>query len=102
MTQLHLDGVPKTFEVNKERVEEILEIYPEARGDDNLLFIRYYKHFFDIDFPNLKGKPLPSTLTRCRRKIQEAGKFCAPKVKKVIRKMRQEEVRNHFSVGKGK
>lgn len=99
MKQLSLDGIPKVLEATKEKVEEILSIYPETRDDDSVFLQTFYKHFYNLDFPSLKGKPYPETLTRCRRKLQENGKFAAKERVTLVRDIRREKIREHYSKG---
>lgn len=64
----------------KQHVEDILSRYPDARSDDKLLQILYWKLVDKIDFSNFvseflqKGTPSES-ITRARRIIQEEGRF---------------------------
>ena len=57
-------------------VKRILETYPEARDDDDILMYWYCKEIgFDLDRPFkyvlLGGGPNRDSITRVRRKIQE-------------------------------
>jgi len=80
----------------KERVEYILERYPEARNDDFYLYLLYVRHFE----PKLSGYirfiPLDlvktatrfETVRRVRQKIQESGLYL-PTDPKVLEKRRK-------------
>lgn len=59
----------------EKRVKQILEIYPQTRGDDVLLHYRYLRDFTPVrlsfaTFKQLLYIPSPESITRARRKIQ--------------------------------
>jgi hypothetical protein len=80
----------------KERVEYILEHYPETRNNDLYLWIIYVRLFCPelsqyikfIPFDLFKKAPSYETISRVRRKLQESGRFL-PTDPKVARKRRK-------------
>ena len=65
------------------RVREILETYPETRSNDNLLYVKYIKEYYYIDFNedtfiNYEEYGLPNykSIERARRKIQNEKFVC--------------------------
>lgn len=75
------DSMPKV-NVIETRVKEILEIYPETRENDNLLYVKYIKEYHYVDFTenvfiNYEEYGLPSfeSIERARRRIQNEEGF---------------------------
>lgn len=81
----------------KDRVEYILQNYPSAKGDDNILIWRYLLVFCPSvrmtyrEFQDLMGIPSFETITRCRRKLNEAGLYL-PTSRTVRKRRRREEI----------
>jgi len=81
----------------KERVEYILEHFPETRNNDLYLWIIYVRLFCPelskyikfIPFDIFKKAPSYETIVRVRRKLNENGKYLPtdPKVAKRRRKL---------------
>ncbi len=89
MAQTTLDGFDledlerrtiKTFKKVEERVEYLLEKYPQTTGHDNILDMRYYATFpcgvkiIFKDFDALLKAPKMETIRRARQLIQEREK----------------------------
>ena len=80
----------------KERVEKLLEMYPDARNSDLYLTILYLRKFTElgryisyIPYEVLrKYEGLFETIRRTRQKIQEEGRFL-PTDPSVLRKRRR-------------
>jgi len=80
----------------KERVEYILEHYPESRNDDFYLYLIYIRLFEPklsgyikyIPFNLVKTATRFETIRRCRQKLQESGQYL-PTDPKVLRKRRK-------------
>ena len=80
----------------KERVEYLLERYPEARNDDFYLYLLYVRLFEPklsgyikfIPFNLVKSATRFETIRRCRQKLQEQGLYL-PTDPKVLRKRRK-------------
>lgn len=77
------------------RVKEILDIFPNARENDNLLYVTYLEEYHYIDFSrekfiNYKEYGLPSfkSVERARRKIQ--NEQCSYKASEDIENERRE------------
>ena len=73
----------RKISVVETRVREILEIYPETRENDNLLYVKYVEEYHYVDFSkdvfiNYEQYGLPSykTVERARRKIQNEQFHC--------------------------
>jgi len=88
----------KKLKTVKERVEWLLENFPETRNDDLYLTILYWRYFDKkmskyikyIPYEVIKQAIRPETIRRIRQKIQnEEGKYLPtdPKVLKKRRKM---------------
>ena len=69
--------VKKRLKRVKHKVEFILESDERSRSDDKWLLFQYVKAQTgaDIDFNLFKDMPSFESITRCRRKIQEEGRF---------------------------
>lgn len=83
------------------RVKEILEIYPETRENDNLLYVKYIKEYHYVDFNentfiNYEEYGLPSfkTIERVRRDIQNVQDLY--KASEKIEEGRKEAERNYI------
>jgi len=80
----------------KERVEYILEHYPESRNDDFYLYLIYVRLFEPklsgyikyIPFTLVKTATRFETIRRCRQKLQESGQYLSTDPK-VLRKRRK-------------
>ena len=80
----------------KDRVEYILENYPESRNDDFYLWLLYIRLFERqlsnyikfIPYKLLKNAVKFETISRVRRKIQEEGRYL-PTDPKVLEKRRR-------------
>ena len=80
----------------KERVEYILEHYPEARNDDFYLYILYVRLFEPqlsqyidyIPYNIIKRSTRFESVRRARQKIQEEGRLL-PTDPKILRKRRR-------------
>lgn len=83
------------------RVKELLEEYPQCRGDDLLLVYRYYQRHERIriafgKFRDIFFATCPNTISRSRRKIQRMMPELKP-TKRVRRKrQRNEEAHRHY------
>ena len=94
------DNMPKV-NVIETRVKEILELYPETRENDNLLYVKYIKEYHYIDFNenvfiNYEEYGLPSfkSVERARRRIQnEDGTY---KASEKIEEKRKEAEKNYI------
>jgi hypothetical protein len=65
----------ETLSTAKEQVKEILETYPQAKGDDNLLLWKFYGRYSNIRisfkmFEQLRMAMRAETITRARRMLQ--------------------------------
>lgn len=94
----------------KDRVEHILEAYPQTRNSDKLLWLAYMSMFGEIkevmddrtyqSFKKLlmdEKTPTFESLSRCRRKLQESGeKLQASDEVKSERKLSAKEVSEYF------
>ena len=82
----------RTLKLTKDKVEYLLERFPQTRDSDTVLFLGYLKQFYGADkivngdgwegFCRLmlsKRMPTPATLKRVRAKIQEEGRFVGTK-----------------------
>lgn len=83
------------------RVKEILELYPETRENDNLLYVTYVEEYHYVDFKkdtfiNYEQYGLPSfkTVERARRKIQNE-QFCF-RASEGIEESRREAEKNYI------
>lgn len=87
----------------QKQVEYVLEAYPETRNSDKVLFMRIVTSFYDqfvgefesILLTDLFKLPNYDTISRIRRKFQEAGKYQATgevkeKRQKNTKKMRRD------------
>ena len=80
----------------KERVEYLLERYPEARNDDFYLYILYVRHFEPelskyieyIPFELIKRSTRFESVRRARQLIQAEGRYL-PTDPKILRKRRK-------------
>ena len=91
------EKILETLRTAKERVEYILEHYPETRNNDLYLWIIYVRLFCPelskyikfIPFDIFKKAPSYETIVRVRRKLNENGKYLPtdPKVAKRRRKL---------------
>lgn len=84
------------------RVEEILEVYPETRENDNLLYVKYIEEYHYVDFNrdtfvNYEQYGLPSykTVERARRKIQNEKFRC--RATETIENARKEAENNYIN-----
>ena len=76
-------SVKRRLKTIKDRVEWILENYPETRNDDFYLYIIYVrefepelsKHIDYIPYNLIKKAPRFETIRRMRQKLQEAGLY---------------------------
>ena len=92
------ENLAEKLKTVKERVEYLLERYPESRNDDFYLYILYVRHFEPelsryieyIPFEIIKRSTRFETIRRCRQKIQEEGRYL-PTDPKVLRKRRRLE-----------
>jgi len=88
--------VAQKLKTVKERVEYILENYPEARNDDFYLYLIYVRLFEPklsgyikyIPFNLVKTATRFETIRRCRQKLQEQGQYL-PTDPKILRKRRK-------------
>jgi len=92
------------LKILKSQIEHCLEKYPESRDCDvklsNAVYITYYSHYLKkIDgewlIPVLSRYKLPSeaSIRRCRRKIQQGGKYLPLKEEtRQKRKVRSQEI----------
>ena len=82
----------RTLKLTKDKVEYLLEKFPQTRDSDTVLFLGYLKQFHGADkivngdgwegFCRLmlsKRMPTPATLKRVRAKIQEEGRWVGTK-----------------------
>ena len=80
----------------KDRVEYLLEVYPESRNDDFYLWLLYVRTFDKnlsnyikfIPYRLIKNAVKFETISRVRRKIQEEGRLL-PTDPKVLEKRRR-------------
>ena len=84
----------------KENVRIILEMYPDSRNSDNVLFQKYYVEFFDgsdsvIDF--FEVMPALMSISRARREIQHDGEFKSNKRVEAERKQLEKEYHEKYS-----
>lgn len=105
MTQVN-EVVQRAKEVGK-AVYSILERFPDTRGDDRQLMLRYWSEVdglvFDFTFPQKfaeKGTS-PESITRARRAIQAQGHFVPTAEVVNRRRARQEELTVHFANANG-
>lgn len=80
------------------RVRYIMQEHPETRDNDMLLCAVYYEaHYGTSDLMSLYsiGAIPMESITRCRRKIQEAGELEASKDKQTIRKEQYKKYLNY-------
>ena len=90
------ENLAEKLKTVKERVEYLLERYPESRNDDFYLYILYVRHFEPelsryieyIPFEIIKRSTRFETIRRCRQKLQEQGLYL-PTDPKVLRKRRK-------------
>lgn len=94
------ESMPKV-NIIETRVKEILEIYPETRENDNLLYVKYIKEYHYVDFNentfiNYEEYGLPSfkTIERVRRDIQNVQDLY--KASEKIEEGRKEAERNYI------
>jgi len=77
------------------RVERILKNYPETRGSDKLLQIKYLNQYQNTNFSQeqiqaLLKAPSLESIRRSRQKIQEAGKYL-PSSDVILRRRKLED-----------
>ncbi|MCD6235699.1 MAG: hypothetical protein J7J94_01725 [Thaumarchaeota archaeon] len=89
-------NIAEKLKTVKERVEYLLEHYPEARNDDFYLYILYIRHFEPelsryidyVPFNIIKRSTRFESVRRARQKIQEEGHYL-PTDPKILRKRRK-------------
>jgi len=94
------EALVERLKTTKERVEYILENYPETRNDDLYLWLIYVrlfdkvlsKYIRRIPYGVIKRATRPETLSRVRRKIQEEGRLLPTDPKVLKRRRRLEEL----------
>jgi len=99
-------------ETVKARVREILQLYPDARGDDRILAWRYCLRFCGIrikfrDFAQLRAAPSFETITRRRRELQGKDgngdplnpELCPTERTLQKRERREEALSHHYGAG---
>jgi hypothetical protein len=64
----------------RQNVEAILAVFEEARADDKVLLVKYWKHIDKIDFSNFEREfmakgTMAESIRRYRQSIQEDGLF---------------------------
>ena len=63
------------------KVESLMDVYPETRSNDRLLIQTYLKRYHGVtsfaDYTEDSSLPTIESITRLRRKIQRAGRWCA-------------------------
>ena len=75
----------------KYRVAHILEYFPEARNNDNLLCAMYWKMVDQIEVvDDMIHATSAEAITRARRKLNEEGRYL-PTCKEVLKKRRLNE-----------
>ncbi len=88
----------------RENVEALLAKYEEARADDKLLFVMYWKEVDGVDLNQCGAKTfmlkatLPESIRRQRQLIQQDGKFLPSEEVLEARAERRESMRQ--SLGK--
>lgn len=85
-----------------ENVKNILDKFPNTRGDDKLLIVAYWKYIdklyaLDMNFVN-KATPAES-ITRARRLIQANGEYLASEEVRNARKKREETFKKALREG---
>lgn len=86
-----------------DRTEKILEIFPETRNSDKKLIVKYLKVYHNaklIDDILDEDVPAMETVFRCRRRIQEEGKYLAEEPVEEARNWNQLEFSDFFSKDK--
>jgi hypothetical protein len=89
----------------KDKVKQILEDYPQCRGDDLQLVWRYYTQYTGIRmkfsmFRELLLAPAPETLSRRRRELQHEYPELQPTKRTRHKRERNAEAhRNYFGNG---
>ena len=86
-------------------VEDLLEKYPQAKGDDNILIWRFCRNFTGVrisfsQFKQLLNAPAFESITRARRKVQKRRDDLRP-TKRVVRKRQVNEEACRQYYGKG-
>ena len=84
----------------KNKVEEILRLYPETRDDDRLLYAKYAERFHGVDASIVMNLPVEEHIARKRRFLQAEGKYpasdrCKRRRKHMERKCRSENSLKH-------
>ena len=81
------ENIAQSLRTNMLKVEFVLERHERARDSDKFLYLVFLRVFFDIEqlhnsnfdqfsaYIMQKKVPTPETISRARRKIQEAGKW---------------------------
>jgi hypothetical protein len=92
---------PKKKRTVKQYVEAILRKYEDARNDDKILQLLYWKLVDKIDFNNFPSeyvrKATPSeSITRARRIIQEEGKYLPSDEVSEVRRNREMSMRRNI------
>ena len=83
-------------------VRHILALYPEARNNDKLLMVIFWEMFDKIPVPKefrrafLQRATTPETITRVRRRVQEAGNYEARPEVKEKRQEKSQKLREFF------
>jgi len=79
----------------KNKVREILEVYPETRDSDKLLYLKYFDqiglHLTDSQKELILTIPAFETLRRYRQKFQELGQYKATEGIRHKRKQAEKE-----------
>jgi len=90
----------------KEKVEKILEMYPESRNDDRYLWLLLIREFYPcgskyisfIPYDVLKKLPTFESVTRLRREIQnDEGRFPPNEAVRKRRGMKETEYHNYYA-----
>lgn len=91
-----LQTLYRKLKTTKERVEWLLQRFPETRNDDFYLYLLYIRYFCPelsnyikfIPYDLVKKAPRPETIRRVRQKIQEEGRLL-PTDPKVLKKRKK-------------
>ena len=107
MVTLRMGGWQMKQNLNtiKDQVEDILRTYPQARNDDRLLVLLYWKHQgvnLDIPYDIIDSLVSPESIRRVRQKLQNEDGIFPPTNFEIIRKrgLREQQVRNWALGGK--
>lgn len=90
------DALREKLRTVKDRVEWLMQTYPETRNDDFYLYLLYVRHFEPklsgyikfIPFNLIKNATRFETVRRVRQKLQEAGLY-PPTDPEILRKRKR-------------